>query len=80
MCEMTMALLNKCNIGKRFIHKRDKREYKIIDVYQTRSAVSGRLIREVYVTECVCAGQIVRGEMPSATITLSVQKNGWLES
>lgn len=63
-------------IGKKFAHYASHREYIISDIYTTRNTAN-TIISQSYVVESFCAGQLVKGEMPLATIKRSVLKNGW---
>lgn len=73
-----VTLLSTELIGKTFRHYHGGREYTIIDIHQTRSITDGRLISETYITQSFCAGQLVEGPMPWATIKRSVVKHGWV--
>lgn len=74
------TLLSKDLIGKQFKHYASNRIYTIVDIYQVKSLLTGNIISETYVTDNICAGQYVRGEIPWATIQRSVIRNGWVEA
>ncbi|MBK8184209.1 MAG: hypothetical protein IPK63_15545 [Candidatus Competibacteraceae bacterium] len=65
-------------IGKTFRHYSGGREYKIIDIHQTRALSDGRLIHETFITRSSCNGQIVEGAMPLAAIKRSIILHDWV--